>query len=144
MEHGLVNLLEQWVMIDKIALQAQSRKCRLNPPAFSAQAAVAGPSQTTSSATRVSPGPKKIRVTAAEPTTRLRAENETGVAQEKIKSLEAELARVKATKKARSKSPSSEAEPKPTVSTRRPKGASLANPHKKARKYEAVEFADDD
>ncbi|KAH0827321.1 hypothetical protein J3R83DRAFT_3947 [Lanmaoa asiatica] len=90
----------------------------------------------------------------------LQAEDETEAAQRKIKTLETELARVKATKKAKSKSPSSEAEPsrlrslhtaalpadlqtEPSASTR-PKGASLANPHKKARKYQAVEFESDD
>jgi hypothetical protein len=86
--------------------------------------------------------PKKAYV--SEPAAPPQAQGDTEVAQRKIKSLETELAHVKA-KKAKSKSPSSEAEPKPSATnTRPPKGASLANPHKKARKYQAVEFESDD
>lgn len=82
-------------------------------------------------------------------------------AQQKIRALEAELAQTKA-QKAKSKSPlpaelgtserlflmlyvsvtSLPTEP-PAVS-RAPKGNSLANPHKKARKYQALEFGSDD
>ncbi|KAG8213551.1 hypothetical protein J3R82DRAFT_10203 [Butyriboletus roseoflavus] len=108
--------------------------------------------------------PKKARVSESEPLALPRAEDETEVAQRKIELLEAELAHVKAAKMAKSKSPLSDAEPsrlrshdaaspadlhvsgilqtEPSVSVRT-KGASLANPHKKARKYQTVEFESD-
>ncbi|KAF8550678.1 hypothetical protein OG21DRAFT_1499637 [Imleria badia] len=129
-------------ILSAIAIQAQSRKCQLYPPSFSAQIAVAAGPSLTRSVTHVHSPPKKAQ--ASVPAAPPQAEDETEAAQQKIKSLEAELAHVKAAKKAKSKSPSSEAEPKPSATTRRPKGASLANPHKKARKYQAVEFESDD
>jgi len=128
-------------ILSAIALQAQSRKCRLHPPSFSAQTAVtAGPSHAKSVTQAHSP-PKKALAPASASTAPPQVENETRAAQRKIKALEAELQHVKA-KKAKSKSPSSEVEPKP-MTTRPPKGASLANPHKKARKYQEVEFESD-
>ncbi|EIW82628.1 hypothetical protein CONPUDRAFT_163742 [Coniophora puteana RWD-64-598 SS2] len=68
-------------------------------------------------------------------------------AQRKIKELEAELARAR--KKARTPPPGGSEQAvlsaKPTgASARPPKGASLANPNKKARKYQALEFESDD
>jgi hypothetical protein len=77
-------------------------------------------------------------------------------AQQKIKTLEAELAVAKA---AKSKSPEPSEffklfavssanylalQTEVSTSARPPKGVSLANPHKKARKYQPVEFESDD
>ncbi|KIJ67494.1 hypothetical protein HYDPIDRAFT_108283 [Hydnomerulius pinastri MD-312] len=124
-------------LLSEIALQARSRKCQLNPPAFSAAATV-GASRTSSVVPPHSPPRKEAR--APDPAPAKSADQE---AQRKIKALEAELAQAKQVKKAKGKSPSSEPEPKPTASSRPPKGASLANPHKKARKYQALEFESD-
>ncbi|KAI9572344.1 hypothetical protein HD554DRAFT_2015312 [Boletus coccyginus] len=122
-------------ILSAIALQAQSRKCRLYPPSFAAQTAVtAGPSSTRSGASERSQWQFKDKSLPPP---------QAEAAQLKIKSLEAELAHVKAAKLAKAKSPSSEAEPKSSKTARPPKGASLANPHKKARKYQAVEFESD-
>lgn len=117
-------------LLSEIALQAQSRKCQLNPPAFSTP--TAGPSRAASVAHVHSPPKRTARATIPAPVTSADEE-----AQQKIKTLEAELAVAKA---AKSKSP----EPKVSTSARPPKGVSLANPHKKARKYQPVEFESDD
>ncbi|KAF9219607.1 hypothetical protein BS17DRAFT_789060 [Gyrodon lividus] len=121
-------------LLSEIALEAQSRKCRLNPPAVSA------PVVTTSAPSNIvsvahSPPKKGVLIPEPAPVTSVDKE-----AQQKIKSLEAELAEAKAAKKAKSKSP----ELTLSTSARPPKGASLANPHKKARKYQPVEFESDD
>ncbi|KIK98581.1 hypothetical protein PAXRUDRAFT_823752 [Paxillus rubicundulus Ve08.2h10] len=117
-------------LLSEIALQAQSRNCHLNPPTLSTPAV--GPSRATSVAHVHSSTKRKARAAITAPVTSADEE-----AQQKIKTLEAELAVAKA---AKSKSP----EPKASTSARPPKGASLANPHKKARKYQPVEFESDD
>ncbi|KAH7925934.1 hypothetical protein BV22DRAFT_1088096 [Leucogyrophana mollusca] len=115
-------------VLTAIALQAQSRKCRLNPSSSFSPSVSAEPPRTTSAS------PKKIpSVPAPEP---LASDQE---AQQKIKALEAELALAK---KAKSRSPPSELSK--TTAPRPPKGASLANPNKKARKYQALEFESDE
>ncbi|KAH7888315.1 hypothetical protein F5I97DRAFT_1851440 [Phlebopus sp. FC_14] len=124
-------------LLSEIALQAQSRKCRLNLPIFSTT--TAGSSRPSSVVPVHSPPKKKVRAT--EPAQVGVVEDE---AQRKIKALEAELAHAKEAKKAKSKSPPSDTDPRPSAASRPPKGASLANPHKKARKYQALEFASDD
>ncbi|KAF9231402.1 hypothetical protein BU15DRAFT_56167 [Melanogaster broomeanus] len=108
-------------LLSEIALQAQSRKCRLNPATFSA------PTATTAGPSRAAPARGAEPAPAAPP-----ADQE---AQRKIMALEAELAEVKATTVG-------EPDQKVATSARPPKGASLANPHKKARKYQPVEFED--
>ncbi|KAG1870515.1 hypothetical protein C8R48DRAFT_698912 [Suillus tomentosus] len=113
-----------------IALQAQSRKCQLNP-LFAPRNVVAESSHANSASTlpskRTPLGLSQVPVPAV-----------NQAAERKIKALEAELARSK------EKSPLGDAISKPSASSRPPKGASLANPNKKARKYQALEFESDE
>ncbi|KAG2052474.1 hypothetical protein BDR06DRAFT_957770 [Suillus hirtellus] len=110
-----------------IALQAQSRKCQLNP-LFAPRNVAAESSHANSASTlpskRTPLGLSQVPVPAV-----------NQAAERKIKALEAELARSK------EKSPSGDAI---STSSRPPKGASLANPNKKARKYQALEFESDE
>ncbi|KAI6121334.1 hypothetical protein F5141DRAFT_1089470 [Pisolithus sp. B1] len=119
-------------LLSEIALQAQPRRCRLNPPTFSASTTRLPP------LARAPSPPKTLDRKEALNAPPLPAE-----AQRKIQVLEAELAEAKA-QKAKSKSPPLNSGTKSTAVTQAPKGASLANPHKKARKYQALEFASDE
>ncbi|KAI6157397.1 hypothetical protein BKA82DRAFT_4056387 [Pisolithus tinctorius] len=118
-------------LLSEIALQAQPRRCRLNPPIFSASPSRLPPLR--------APSPPKtlvekdVRDVQSLPAEALR----------KIQVLEAELAQAKA-QKAKSKSPPLNLGTKSIAVTSTAKGASLANPHKKARKYQALEFASDE
>ncbi|KAG1745436.1 uncharacterized protein EDB91DRAFT_1049844 [Suillus paluster] len=116
----------------EIALQAQSRKCQLNPTFSSRNASVNPESSHTNSGL-----PRSLLRTrtsldqGAAPVVNQAAER-------KIKALEAKLARTKEI------SPSADTTSKPSANSRPPKGASLANPNKKARKYQALEFESDE
>lgn len=118
-------------LLSEIALQAQPRRCRLNPPTFSATTSRLPPP-------RVPSPPKTLERKDV-----LNVSPSPAEALQKIQVLEAELAEAKA-QKAKSKSPPLNSGTKSTVVTQAPKGASLANPHKKARKYQALEFASDE
>ncbi|KAG0704730.1 hypothetical protein DFH29DRAFT_801486 [Suillus ampliporus] len=116
----------------EIALQAQSRKCQLNPTFSSRNASVITESSHVNSASTLSPkrtrmGPSPDPVPAV-----------NQAAERKIKALEAELARTK------ERPPPGDTTSKPSANSRPPKGASLANPNKKARKYQALEFESDE
>ncbi|KAH7915172.1 hypothetical protein BJ138DRAFT_1142194 [Hygrophoropsis aurantiaca] len=113
----------------EIALQAKSRKCHLNP------------SSSTSYSSSVPPDPPKARSVLPKKISRIPSPKPPidHDAQDKIKALQAELALAK---KASRNSPSGE-QSKPAV-PRPLKGASLANPNKKARKYQALEFESDE
>lgn len=140
------------VFID-IALQAQSRKCRLYPSSseYPTTPSTFTTTRTTSASTasastskrkELSPGAdvrsdyreqeastnKPIHTLAA-------AECDAKAAREEIKVLKSQLKDVK-----RTGSPAQ----KPAPVVRPHKGASLANPNKKARKYQAIEFESDD
>jgi len=111
-----------------IALQAQSRKCHLNSAPY-----VSAP---------ISPPPlAHATLAAGSKSAAAKATTSASVvdtkAQEEIKALTAELLEQKRRKS------SVEPTEKPTA-PRPPKGASLANPNKKARKYQALEFESDD
>ncbi|KAG1777091.1 hypothetical protein EV702DRAFT_1105813 [Suillus placidus] len=113
----------------EIALQAQSRKCQLNPlfsPRVIAESSHANSASTLPSK-RTPVGMNQVPVSAV-----------NQAAERKIKALEAELARSK------ERSPPGDTISKPSASSRPPKGASLANPNKKARKYQALEFESDE
>ncbi|KIM53652.1 hypothetical protein SCLCIDRAFT_31710 [Scleroderma citrinum Foug A] len=139
-------------LLSEIALQAQPRNCRLNPPIFPSVTALNSPRANTcaydhhqikkiselSVATVHSSTKKDTKESSVANVPLLPAE-----AQQKIQALEAELAQTKA-QKAKSKSPPSESGSKLPAASRTPKGNSLANPHKKARKYQALEFGSDD
>lgn len=137
----------------EIALQAQSRKCKLHAPSvaypplapssllLSADTTVKAQVDSAASALKSKDTPAKTShkskesVASAKPS-KLQVANEE--AQEEIKSLKAELDKQKNLK--RMVSP-----PEKTAPTaRHPKGASLANPNKKARKYQAIEFESDE
>ncbi|KAJ7690672.1 hypothetical protein B0H17DRAFT_1064416 [Mycena rosella] len=127
-----------------IALQAQSRQSRLNPSAFPLErTSVPPPPAASSSSSKPTTG--KAKAPADDGGDRKSAAATTGSsakAQEEIKALKAEL--VKEQKKKRHASPERVA-PKPAAVAPRPlKGASLANPNKKARKYQALEFESDE
>ncbi|KAG2125974.1 hypothetical protein DEU56DRAFT_743289 [Suillus clintonianus] len=111
----------------EIALQAQSRKCQLNPPFPSRNVITVIPESS-----HANSGPLRSFFQDPVPA----AVNP--VAERKIKTLEAELARSK------ERSPPGDTTSKPSASSRPPKGASLANPNKKARKYQALEFESDE
>ncbi|KAI0779757.1 hypothetical protein C8Q74DRAFT_1198658 [Fomes fomentarius] len=151
----------------EIAIQAQSRRCRLHPSTSAAcdePKSVAG----TSSGKRVrSPSPepaarKKHRSLpkakdkgkekdrgrspldhAGDTDSKYRRKAQE--AEEQIEALKAELAKTKRKQDA-IMTDSSKLLPKTKVvaAVARPKGASLANPTKKARKYQALEFASDE
>ncbi|EGN99601.1 hypothetical protein SERLA73DRAFT_179686 [Serpula lacrymans var. lacrymans S7.3] len=115
----------------EIALEAQSRKCRLNPSPFASVSAVSEASHT---ATAAPVSMSRSRVAAAS--------SPDLESQRRIKTLETELA---LSKEKKGKSPPNESGSKPsTTAVRPPKGASLANPNKKARKYQALEFESDE
>ncbi|KAG2128521.1 uncharacterized protein EDB93DRAFT_1184482 [Suillus bovinus] len=119
------------VFID-IALQAQSRKCHLNPLFSPRNVPVIAESSHANSASTL-PSRRAPLDLSQDPVS---AVNQA--AKRKIKALEAELARSK------ERSPPGDAISKPSASSRPPKGASLANPNKKARKYQALEFESDE
>ncbi|KAJ7078832.1 hypothetical protein B0H15DRAFT_859436 [Mycena belliarum] len=128
-----------------LALQAQSRGSRLN---FSAVpvASTSAPSRAISDAAAGSgsgSGSSKPKTGKAKPAPDdAVATGSSAKAQEEIKALKAEL--VKEQKKRRV-SPEPIAAPKTAAVAPRPlKGASLANPNKKARKYKAIEFESDE
>ncbi|KAG2072236.1 hypothetical protein BDR04DRAFT_1096808 [Suillus decipiens] len=116
----------------EIALQAQSRKCQLNPLFSPRNVAVIAESSHANSASTF---PSKR--TPLDPS-QVPAPVVNQGAERRIKALEAELARSK------ERSPQSDTISKPSASSRPPKGASLANPNKKARKYQALEFESDE
>ncbi|KAG2037043.1 hypothetical protein BDR03DRAFT_864781 [Suillus americanus] len=112
----------------EIALQAQSRKCQLNPLFSSRNVTVIAESSHANSGL---PSPLSTLIQVPVPAVNQAAER-------KIKALEAELARSK------ERSPSGDTISNPSACSRPPKGASLANPNKKARKYQAIEFESDE
>jgi hypothetical protein len=120
------------VVFTEIALQAQSRKCQLNP-LFSPRnvSLIADPSHANSASTLPSKCTPLDLNQVPVPAVNQAAER-------KIKVLEAELARSK------KRSPPGDTISKPSASSRPPKGSSLANPNKKARKYQALEFESDE
>ncbi|KAJ7668473.1 hypothetical protein DFH06DRAFT_1181828 [Mycena polygramma] len=128
-----------------IALNAQSRQSHLNPfavPIASTSApSRAPPTAASSSSSKPAKAPaddagvKKAAGKTATGSTEKKAQDE-------IKALKAEL--VKQQQKKRHASPEQIA-PKAAAAAPRPlKGASLANPNKKARKYQAIEFESDE
>ncbi|KAH8107814.1 hypothetical protein BXZ70DRAFT_912768 [Cristinia sonorae] len=138
----------------EIALQAQSRKSRLHPSATDVIPPVAGFSRRTFTPPPVAPVPK--RKAEADPpvankskSKKKHQDEEDAKAQDKIKELEAELAAQKklasdAVNAAKFTSDGLVSKAKTAPSGSRPvKGASLANPNKKARKYQAIEFGSD-
>ncbi|KAG9220975.1 hypothetical protein CCMSSC00406_0002425 [Pleurotus cornucopiae] len=121
----------------KIALQAKSRNHRLNAPAYSATSARAiSPPRHASSrdldySTPSSPPVSSPKLASSKP----------AVLPNKVSTSQ---------KHASSSTPADPPTKKLATSTKPPapkrpiKGASLANPSKKARKYQALEFASDD
>ncbi|KAJ7497042.1 hypothetical protein FB451DRAFT_1209834 [Mycena latifolia] len=131
-----------------IALQAQSRQSRLNPSAVPLastsapsralpSAASSGSSKPTTGKAKAAPNDDGDRKSAAVPT------GSSAKAQDEIKALKAELELAKQTKK-RKASPEEVAPKAAAVAPRPLKGASLANPNKKARKFQAIEFESDE
>ncbi|EJF57623.1 hypothetical protein DICSQDRAFT_91904 [Dichomitus squalens LYAD-421 SS1] len=157
----------------EIALQAQSRRCRLHPSALSSSTYDIPPKAL--SAGSSSPGNKHIRRTPSpgpEPpietkhSSPQRAKNmekgkererddiatgsskkrkaELEAAEEKIQSLKVELAKTKRKQNALMTTPAKLMPKNGAAAVSRAKGASLANPGKKARKYQALEFESDE
>ncbi|KAJ7124992.1 hypothetical protein C8R44DRAFT_840229 [Mycena epipterygia] len=132
-----------------IALQAQSRQSRLNPSAVPL-ASIAAPSHApppAASSSSSKPTTGKAKAAAGDVgDKKAAAKTATGSsdkkAQEEIKALRAEL--VKEQQKKRPASPEEIAPKAAAVAPRPLKGASLANPNKKARKYQAIEFESDE
>ncbi|KAF9453946.1 hypothetical protein P691DRAFT_657131 [Macrolepiota fuliginosa MF-IS2] len=116
----------------EIALQAQSRKCRLHSSAFTSTTV-----PTTSRRSEASHS--KTRLEAPEPKVH---EVETGDVEDEVKSLRKKESE-KQTK--RQRSPLQKAQPSAKPPPRRPgKAAALANPNKKARKFQAIDFESDE
>jgi len=135
-----------------IALQAQSRKCRLYPSSvdYPAEAPILGSNKTI---------PLKRREASPETTAAFKAKerstNESGSGHRMHTERTTQpLASESVLKAGRSdgKASKSQIPPKntatppqrPIATLARAKGASLANPNKKARKYQAIEFESDD
>ncbi|KAJ7718027.1 hypothetical protein DFH07DRAFT_860805 [Mycena maculata] len=135
-----------------IALQAQSRQSRLNLSAgplgiVGAPAPLRAPPPAAGSS-GLKPTTSKAKVVAdiggdKKPTSKTATGSSDSKAQEEIKALKAEL--VKQQQKKRHASPEEIAPKTAAAVVPRPlKGASLANPNKKARKYQAIEFESDE
>ncbi|KAF8170296.1 hypothetical protein K438DRAFT_1729896 [Mycena galopus ATCC 62051] len=107
-----------------IALNAQSRQSRLNPSAVFAASTTSVPSHPRISAT------EKKATGSAE--------------QEEIKVLRAQLEKQQQKKRNASPEEIPSTSRSAAVAPRPLKGASLANPNKKARKYQAIEFESDE
>ncbi|KAG6813774.1 hypothetical protein H0H92_007726 [Tricholoma furcatifolium] len=139
-----------------IALQAQSRKCRLHPDEFSStyvssartdrdrptttksttgNVTASDSSRTGASSRQVVPLPQRA---AQSDDVKAAAASKPDNAQSEIKALKAELA------KHQQRAPSTDPKPKSAPPAKTIKGASLANPNKKARKYQAIEFGSDE
>ncbi|KAJ3507340.1 hypothetical protein NLJ89_g6358 [Agrocybe chaxingu] len=135
------------VFID-IALQAQSRKCRLYPSSSTEYRAVQDTFATTSRTTsHTVAGPSKPKEPSPEPErpskrseTSASAKKETKKSSE-VEAAQAEIKALKSQLQTARRGPSPAQKPAPV---RPHKGASLANPNKKARKYQAIEFGSDD
>lgn len=131
-----------------IASYAQERKCRLYPSPYDATSSssnvVNEPISDHIQDVPKSAAPAKAREVDTTPAV---SSSRGKAAEDEIKKLKAELAREK--RKARDEPtkedyPLLKSQAKTSVSTtRKVKGASLANPNKKARKYQALEFEDD-
>ncbi|RDB24778.1 hypothetical protein Hypma_007992 [Hypsizygus marmoreus] len=124
-----------------IALQAQSRRCHLHPDQFASSLAPPPPRriETESSDRPIAPKPKR----APDANVAQSAEASSSASTEQkalleIKALKAELDK----QKQRMTPPDPRA--KPGAPSKPLKGASLANPNKKARKYQAIEFESDE
>ncbi|KAI0633295.1 hypothetical protein C8Q77DRAFT_1114166 [Trametes polyzona] len=144
----------------EIALQAQSRKCRLYSSTFDLPNApvalpAAGTSRSRRSPERSSALPSKSHsphrpkgkekshdtATTADHRYKRKAEE----AEEEIEALKVELERTKRQGGAFTASSSKpHSKNKPAATATRPKGLSLANPTKKARKYKPIEFESDE
>ncbi|KAI0329216.1 hypothetical protein GY45DRAFT_913537 [Cubamyces sp. BRFM 1775] len=134
----------------EIALQAQSRKCRLHPTLYDAPAAAPALTEPSSHLRSHSPsGAKgKGKASDAKSVSDARYKRKAEEAEEEIQALKAELEKAKRQQNAIMTSPSkllSVAKAKATPATAtKARGVSLANPTKKARKYKPIEFASDD
>ncbi|KAF5322762.1 hypothetical protein D9619_001733 [Psilocybe cf. subviscida] len=146
----------------EIALQAQSRKCRLYTSSTEYQLLDSKPrvSHPASATTRLAAGPSKRKERTPEPEPEEETAPKSGVkvvaaanepakekaAQREIESLKSRLKQTTSQAPAPSARTSATPVPaqKPTPSVRPSKGTSLANPNKKARKYQAIEFGSDD
>lgn len=138
----------------EIALQAQSRKSRLHPSSYEIpppQAATTVPSPTRHLAHKGKRKAEEAGSSSEVKHSKLKKPSEEELrAQEKIKELEAELAQQRrkaqeSEKVAKNASENLQSKAKSAAPAVRPvKGASLANPNKKARKYQALEFEDDE
>ncbi|KAJ8462872.1 hypothetical protein ONZ51_g10625 [Trametes cubensis] len=144
-----------------IALQAQSRKCRLHAssydtaaiPAFAASSSANFPSRRSpgsSYARPHSPGQAKGKgkTSDANSVSESRSKRKAEEANDEIQALKAELEKVKRQQNAIMTDPSKllpVAKTKPSqAAATKTRGVSLANPTKKARKYKPIEFASDD
>ncbi|KAJ3522484.1 hypothetical protein NM688_g8866 [Phlebia brevispora] len=150
-------------VFSEIASQAQDRQCKLHPPAFQSRSSrpVSPPPAKTAGVKRKAEekekrtakehefhhSPSKAKGKAKSDVSH---EEEDERAQAKIKELEAKLA--KAEEQAKQKAPTSQSKAENKLASRAKtngsgirtaKGASLANPNKKARKIQAIEFEDD-
>jgi len=120
-----------------VALHAQSRKCRIYP--LASEYSTPNPPNPSPALNILKPIPEYPIATSSSKRD-IRPEessSEIKLAQEEIKSLKSQLQKQKRT------APEVEKIVAPAA-TRPLKGASLANPNKKARKYQAIEFASDD
>ncbi|KAF8224834.1 hypothetical protein L208DRAFT_1409420 [Tricholoma matsutake] len=114
----------------EIALQAQSRKCRLHPTQYPTSSVAVMDPLSDSSVTKP---------LASRPLDRPSISTEKQ-AQDEIRALKTELEKQKQRMVSRPEATANKA----TSAPRSLKGASLANPNKKARKYEAIEFESDE
>ncbi|KAG6920055.1 hypothetical protein DXG01_010123 [Tephrocybe rancida] len=129
------------VLLD-IALQAQSRKCRLHPDQFASTYVSPTPrteaiidTKPTTSSRPVIPIPHRTTPTSVKSTPPLSGSTKDA----EITALKAELEKEK-----QRPSPQTDSKTKLAVVQKQLKGASLANPNKKARKYKAIEFESDE
>ncbi|KAI0365659.1 hypothetical protein BV20DRAFT_724205 [Pilatotrama ljubarskyi] len=146
----------------EIALQAQSRKCRLYPSPLDISTAVPAVTTASSSKAHSRPSPEpplttavkhrsphkskgKEKARAAESAAVSKSERKAKAADEEIQALKAELERAKRQQGA-AKTDSSKllSINKPAAAATKRKGVSLANPTQKARKYKPLEFESDE
>ncbi|KAI8992867.1 hypothetical protein BD414DRAFT_535457 [Trametes punicea] len=140
----------------EIALQAQSRRCRLYPSIHDVSSAVPAPaahgrrtpenvpSHATKHHTPHSVKGKE-KATDEQPVTENKYKRKADAAEEEIQALKAELEKAKRQQQAIMTDPSKLLPINRTSQTiSKPRGVSLANPTKKARRYKPIEFESDD
>ncbi|KAI9066584.1 hypothetical protein FKP32DRAFT_357177 [Trametes sanguinea] len=131
----------------EVALQAQSRKCRLYPSSYDAASVLPTTAASERSEHTSYKAKGKEKAADTQPVADHRYKRKADEVEEELQALRAELEKTKKQQNAIMTEPSKlmpvNRQSKPQMLTKA-RGVSLANPTKKARKYKPIEFASDD